>query len=129
MKAKMNIELLKQLRTRFLRMRHPEHFQMDVQTECGSVMCIAGHALDLAGYKRKLRPARGRSCVLDFDFIAPSGRVVKSPLGVAARELGLNYRREGGNKAYELFHDMSLTTPKDAAERIQELIDSAGSYR
>lgn len=125
----MNISLLKKLRTRFLRMRHPEHFQMDViavQTDCGSQMCIAGHVLDLAGYTRKLRSEDDRSAVLDFDFIDPSGRKVRSPLWAAAREMGLDYRRVNGNKAFELFHDMSLTTPAEAAERIQGLIEVEG---
>lgn len=123
----MNIELLKRLRTKFLRMRHPKHFQMDViavRTDCGSVMCIAGHTLDLAGYKRKLRHESDRSHVLDFDFIAPSGRKVE-PLAAAARALGLRYRKSSGNKAYQLFHDWTLETPKQAAARIQELIDGA----
>ena len=125
-KTKLNIELLKRLKTRFMRMRHPEHFRMDViavKSDCGSVMCIAGHTLDLAGYKRQLRPEDERSSVLDFDFIDPSGRVVKSPLARAAKELGLNYRREPGNAAYVLFHNWSLETPHDAAARIQKLID------
>lgn len=129
---KLNIELLKRLRTRFLRMRHAEHFQMDViavKTDCGSAMCIAGHVLDIAGYKRELRPEANRSSVLDYRFIAPSGRKVKSPLFSAAKEMGLSYRRVGGNKAFELFHDISLTTPREAADRIQELIKQSGEYR
>lgn len=126
--ATLNINLLKRLRTRFLRMRHTEHFHMDViaiKTDCGSRMCIAGHALDLAGYKRKLRPEAERSSVLDFDFITPTGRKVRSPLAVAAKEIGLHYRRSSNNRAYRLFHDWELTTPEEAADRIQELIDSA----
>lgn len=121
-----NVDLLKRLRRRFLRMRHSEHFHMDViaiKTDCGSQMCIAGHTLDLAGYTRRLRPQGERSVVLDFDFFTPSGQKIKSPLCAAAREMGLHYRRACGNKAYELFHDSSLTTPADAAARIQELID------
>ncbi len=128
----MNVQLLKRLRTRFLRMRHAEHFQMDViavKTNCGSQMCIAGHALDLAGYTLKLRPEDSRSSVLDFDFVAPSGQKVRSPLAAAAKEMGLHYRRVNGNKAYQLFHDWTLTTPAEAASRIQELIESAGEYR
>jgi hypothetical protein len=111
-------------------MRHAEHFQMDViavQTECGSAMCIAGHTLELAGYKRKLRPDDEKSYVLDFDFIAPSGRKVKSPLAAAGRELGIPYRNMSNNKAYKLFLDWELTTPKEAADRIQELIDGERS--
>lgn len=125
--AKLNIELLKRLRTRFMRMRHAEHFQMDViavKTDCGSQMCIAGHVLDLAGYKRKILPRDERSTVLDFDFIDPSGKKVKAPLDTAAKEMGLRYEREPGNTAFELFHDSSMTTPADAAARIQELIES-----
>ena len=124
----MNIELLKRLRGRFLRMRHAEHFRIDViakQTDCGSAMCIAGHTLDLAGYKRRLRPDYDRSYVLDFDFISPSGRKVRKPLVTAARELGIPYRNNSNNRAYRLFHDWTLTTPKEAADRIQGLIDEA----
>lgn len=120
-----NIELMKKLRMRFLRMRHAEHFQMDViaiKTDCGSVMCIAGHTLELAGYKRRLKPDYWRSSVLDFDFIAPSGHKVRNPLNAAARELGLRYRKQNGNKAFNLFHNWELTTPKEAAEYIGELI-------
>jgi hypothetical protein len=107
-------------------MRHEEHFHMNViaiKTDCGSAMCIAGHALELAGYKRELRPERNRDSVLDFDFISPSGRRVKGPLLAAAKELGMRYERKSGNQAYELFHDWELTTPREAAARIQELIE------
>lgn len=125
----MNVELLTKLRRRFLRMRHSKHFHMNViavKTDCGSQMCIAGHALDLAGYTRKLRPVIDRSSVLDFDFISPAGRKVREPLVTAAKEMGLNYRSRGGNTAFELFHDSTLTTPSDAADRIQELIEANG---
>lgn len=97
-----------------------------VKTDCGTAMCIAGHILNLAGYRMKLRNNDERSSVLDYDFIAPNGRVVKSPLNAAAREIGLNYRRAFKNKAYSLFHDYDLETPKDAADRIQKLIESTG---
>lgn len=122
----LNVGLLKKLRKRFLRMRHAEHFHMDViaiKTDCGSQMCIAGHALDLAGYTRRLRSEDNRSVVLDFNFISPSGRKIKNPLSRAAKEMGLHYQRRMDNKAYCLFHDSTITTPKEAAVRIQELID------
>lgn len=123
---KPNIELMKRLRTRFLRMRHPEHFKMDViaaKTDCGSAMCIAGHTLELAGYKKKLRAHRQDGLgIQDFNFFAPSGRKVRNVLSAAGRELGLSYRADSNNEAYRLFHDWELTTPKDAAERVGELI-------
>lgn len=124
----LNIDLLKRLKTRFMRMRHPEHFEMSViavKNDCGSVMCIAGHTLDLAGYKRRLKHEADRNSALDFDFISPSGRRIKNPLSTAAKEIGLSYRVKSGNKAYQLFHDWELITPKDAAARIQQLIDTA----
>lgn len=127
----LNVELLKKLRNRFRRMRHPGHFRMDViavKTDCGSAMCIAGHTLDLAGYTRKMRRT-DKSYVLDFDFINPAGRKIRKPLASAAYELGLCYRNRSDNKAYQLFHDWTLTTPKEAADRIQELIDSEKHYR
>lgn len=129
----MNIELLQRLRTRFLRMRHKEHFNMKAiaaKTNCGTVMCIAGHTLDLAGYKMRLDPDRdtGNSIYegrTDFEFISPDGKVIE-PLTAAAKELDIPYEVEEGNLAFDLFHDFSLKTPKDAAARIQELIESAG---
>ncbi len=113
-------------------MRHAEHFNMKAvaaKTDCGTVMCIAGHTLDLAGYKMRLDPDRyvgneiyeGR---MDFEFIAPDGQLVREPLTTAAKELELSYTVEEGNEAFDLFHDFSLKTPKDAAERIQELIEA-----
>lgn len=128
--VKPNIRLLKRLRTRFLRMKHRKHFNMEAvaaKTDCGSVMCIAGHTLQLAGYKMRLsddyEPSEhiwmGR---LDYDFIAPSGRKV-DPLEAAARELGLPF--DGcGSKGFDLFLDFNLKTPKQAAARIQKLIES-----
>ena len=100
-----------------------------VKTDCGTAMCIAGHVLDLAGYKRKLKDDDERSSVLDYDFIAPNGRVVKAPLRAAAKEIGLTYRKAFKSKAYNLFHDYDLETPKQAARRIQELIESASDDR
>jgi hypothetical protein len=97
-----------------------------VKTDCGTQQCIAGHVLELAGYKRRLKSPDIRHYLLDFDFIAPSGRMVKNPLNAAAKELGLHYRPRGGNQAFDLFHDWKLETPKQAAARIQELIDSEG---
>lgn len=123
----MNIELLKRLRTRFLRMRHEEHFNMEVvaqRTACGTAMCIAGHALDLQGYKFHYGDGGGIESVT-----SPNGRTVKyGIMKVAAKEMGLKYRYGYYDKsdAYQLFHDFSLRTPKDAAARIQELIESAG---
>lgn len=123
---KPNIELMKRLRMRFLRMKHEEHFQMDViavKTYCGSQMCIAGHTLELAGYRRKLRPKYRREAILDYDYFTPSGIKVKKPLVAAAVELGVgNYRRQRNNVAFNLFHDHRLDTPREAAERISELI-------
>lgn len=76
---KPNIELMKRLRTRFLRMRHREHFRMNTvvsKTECGTAMCIAGHALDLQGYKFKFSPD-SREAVA---YLSPRGRKVEDPL-------------------------------------------------
>lgn len=119
---KPNIELMKRLRTRFLRMRHKEHFNMMVvarKTECGSVMCIAGHTLDLAGYKKQLNDEDHRDGVTDYRFIDPDTELSIDPLSTAAKELGIPYHPT----AYDLFHDFSLETPLDAAERIGELIE------
>lgn len=114
---KPNIELLKRLRTRFLRMKHKEHFNMEsvaIKTQCGTAMCIAGHALDLAGYKFKFGEGRYQSALY-----TPSGRKVKGGwLQVAARAMGLDY----DNVAYPLFHEFDIKTPKQAAERVSELI-------
>jgi hypothetical protein len=126
---KVNLELLRRLRTRFLRMRHIEHFDMQVvakKNECGTAMCIAGHVLDLQGYKWHF-DSDG-----DLDDVrSPSGRKVNDELSAAAKEIGLPYKRWAANSvdAYDLFHDFSLKTPKQAADRIQELIESSGEYR
>lgn len=117
-----NIKLLKRLRTRFLRMRHEKHFNMAViaqKTECGSAMCIAGHTLVLAGYKMRLRDAPDRDGISDYVFTPPGSDIRVHALEVAAKELGVPYHDTG----YQLFHDWSLETPKDAAERIGELIE------
>ncbi len=125
----MNVELLKRLRTRFLRMRHVEHFDMTIvaqRNECGTAMCIAGHVLNLQGYKWSF-DSDG-----DLDnVISPGGRRVSDELSAAAKEMGLPYKVWPANTpdAYDLFHDFSIKTPKQAAARVQELIDSAGSYR
>jgi hypothetical protein len=132
--SKLNIELLKRLRTRFLRMRHPEHFNMKpiaAKTDCGTAMCIAGHTLSLAGYKMRLQPdtdsERMYEGKLDYDFISPRGRKVEDPLVAASRELGMKPTFSHGSQkrgAYTLFHDFSLKTPKQAAERIQKIIET-----
>lgn len=73
----LNIELLKRLKTRFMRMRHPEHFNMAVwahKNECGTAMCIAGHALDLQGYKT--RPKGYGSITGNLQFIDSRGKDV-----------------------------------------------------
>jgi hypothetical protein len=108
-------------------MRHKKHFNMRVvakRTECGTAMCIAGHALDLAGYKMRLRrdvvpKSFGDFGRLDFDYVSPNGyHVVERPLLVAARELGLT-----PDEAHPLFHDFTLKTPRQAAKRIEVLIE------
>lgn len=124
MKIKPNIPLLKRLRTRFLRMRHTEHFDMGTwgtKTECGTTACIAGHALLLAGYKLRLNIKEG-----DYEFVSPKGRVVSPPIA-ARRELGLSKRVTGTESSWEhreLFYDYCIRTPKQAAARIQEIIES-----
>lgn len=124
MKPKPNLPLLKRLRTRFLRMRHAEHFDMSAwgtKTECGTTACIAGHALLLAGYKLRLNVDN------KYDFVSPKGRVVNPPRA-ARRELGLSEKVTGttfSSGPRELFYDGDIDTPKAAAARIQELIDNA----
>lgn len=116
---KPNIELLKRLQTRFRRMRHRQHFNMGAwieDTSCGTAMCIAGHTLDLAGYKIRRRNGFPK-------FYAPSGRPVKSVGAAARKELGLSPLVTGGNGHSGLFYDFDLKTPRDAAERIGELIE------
>lgn len=121
--AKLNIPLLKRLRTRFLRMRHPEHFDMEAfadKNQCGTSMCIAGHALVLEGYKVKFirNEDRTEGPFYTARFFAPSGRRVKADKA-AARVLGLN-----ATEAYNLFYDFDLETPQQAAARIQRIIET-----
>lgn len=146
-KLKRNIPLLKRLRTRFLRMRHAAHFDMQVvcdKTECGSVMCIGGHALALAGYSAFRCP----TCPLDEDggkppfcWKAPDGRELHSArryhhgraaLVEAQKLLGLPKSTLtncadsdwwADEKDNGLFYRFDLKTPKEAAALIQEYID------
>lgn len=116
MMPKLNIELAKRLVTRLRRMRHEAHFNMSFvanKTECGTAMCIAGHTLDLSGYKR--RP-HCEYCSL-YDWLTPDGAAVQEPLGEAKRLLGLRQTR--------LFHRYDLKTPKQAADVVQGMIDKA----
>lgn len=122
----LNIELLKRLRTRFLRMRHKKHFNMEdvvQKTKCGAAMCIAGHALDLEGYKFKLNEWN------KFDWFTPQGAEVE-PLGEAQRLLGLSYKEAQHEDEDEivrrsgLFFRFDLRTPKQAAELIGTIIET-----
>ena len=117
-----NIQLLKRLRTRFLRMRHEQHFCMAVwahRNECGTAMCIAGHTLELQGYK--LRRKGFESFTGNLKFIAPDGSEVDDVAGTAASEIGITR-----DAAFKLFQNNgTITSPKQAAARIQELIDAA----
>lgn len=135
---KKNIPLLKRLRTRFLRMKHPKHFQMKgiaVKTDCGASMCFIGHTLDIAGYKMRYRgPQKGLQWWAvsrnDYEFVSPDGKVFRSPravAGEAARLLGL--RHTGNELVYgeagRLFNDFDIKTPKQAAKRVQQMIEAA----
>lgn len=114
--AKLNIPLLKRLRTRFLRMRHRKHFDMHSfadKNECGTSMCIAGHAMDLQGYKLKFNTWG------EGEFYRPSGRKVMGHMSEGARLLGLPV-----HDARILFTDMDIKTPKQAVERIEHLIET-----
>lgn len=123
-KPTFNFDLAKRLVTRFKRMRHRKHFDMQVvakQNECGTAMCIAGHALDLQGYKLRF-VARGGLFAADEvvpQWTSPTGKTVRlvGSLDVAAKEMGMDR-----DEAHYLFHNFSLKTPKQAAIRIQKLI-------
>lgn len=118
-----NIELLKRLRTRFLRMRHPQHLDMRViakDTECGAAMCLIGHTLDLSGCKMRKRGLAHPDyfATLDFDFIRPDGKAVNDPGKEAAKLWGMKH-----GDAMRIFQDFSIKTPKQAAARIERLIE------
>ena len=129
-----NIELLKRLRTRFLRMRHKEHFDIRhvaKQNVCGTAMCIAGHTLDLAGYKHRFRQnAQGQ--IVEVEWFDPSGRRLGAdPLVRARRLLGLS-KRQADHIGYDdadcgMFYDFRIQTPKQAADRIEKIIAEAQS--
>lgn len=130
--AKKNIPLLKRLRTRFLRMRHKKHFNMDdvvQKTECGAALCIAGHTLALAGYKYRFPD--------EYDpaqWFRPDGQEVE-PLDEAQRLLGLtfneaqletdDYYENNNARKNGLFFRYDLKTPKQAAKVIEKLIGQA----
>lgn len=116
--AKKNIELLKRLRTRFLRMRHSEHFDMETlasKTECGTAMCIAGHALELGGVKRRRNSHRD-----EFEWFYPNGRRVDNPIATAQRLLGLTYAEARTRSG--LFYRYELDTPREAAKALADII-------
>lgn len=110
-------------------MRHAEHFDMDTwgaKTECGTTACIAGHALLLAGYKMRLNIKEG-----EYEFVSPKGRVVHPPIA-ARRELQLSRAVTNGDftsRLPGLFYDCTIDTPKAAAARIQEIIESVEGSR
>jgi hypothetical protein len=135
-KTKLNVDLLKRLRTRFLRMRHPQHFRMKqiaIKTDCGAAMCIIGHVLDLEGYR--MRPKKNYDpetdpgirgpddgARSDYEFIHPqTRRPIDDPLGEAASLLHMSEE----SAANELFEQWEIKTPAEAAARIQELIEEA----
>ena len=118
----MNVELLKRLRTRFRRMRHPEHFDMQewgTKTDCGTQACIAGHTLLLSGYSLR------KNYYGYYDYYSPSGRKVNSVASTARKLLGLSIGTTGTPFSYgsrELFFDSTIKTPRDAADRIDEIL-------
>lgn len=127
----LNIELAKKLVRRFQRMRHPNHFRMAqiaIKTDCGAAMCLIGHTLDLAGFKMRKKKylestnlSRTEGCRSDYDFLDPkSGVPISDPFDKAEQLLGL-----GNETARYLFHDYSLRTPKQAATKIQQLIEQS----
>lgn len=127
--AKKNIELLKRLRTRLVRMRHPQHFRMAhvaVKTECGAAMCLAGHTLELAGYQKKFI-GEGEGDVGDFEWYTPSGRRVRDAMNAAQRLLGLSYDEAQNEEKRGVFLRFDLKTPQDAAKVIDEIIQLASA--
>lgn len=122
----MNVPLLKRLRTRFLRMRHKKHFDMNVwgeKNECGTTACIAGHTLLLEGYTMRYNEAEA-----EFHFISPKGRKVQ-PDAAARRLLGLPREITHGDYPDDdgLFFDVDhIKTPKQAAKRIEKILAGAG---
>ena len=136
-KQKLNIDLLKRLRTRFLRMRHRKHFRMKqiaIKTDCGAAMCMIGHILDLEGYKMRLKrnydPAEdwelddpNDPTRTDYEFIRPrsKSRVVECPATEAAKRLGMDVE----DASDKLFLKYRLRTPQQAAAHIQKMIDAA----
>lgn len=133
---KKNIPLLKRLRMRFLRMRHPQHFRMKqiaIKTQCGAAGCLIYHTLVSAGYKPYLKPEGERfhgdsASRSDYYFISPAGRKVGNPFNKAADLLGLSRKwnlHKDTVEADGLFQDYSLETPQDAAKRIEQIIAEA----
>lgn len=126
---KRNVELLKRLRTRLLRIRHKKHFNMNdvaVKTDCGAALCLAGHTLELAGYKRKyVGDWLGDSG--DYVWFTPSGRRVPDAVYAAQRLLGLNHDEARlcayDNRDSGLFMRFDLKTPKQAAKVLEQFIE------
>lgn len=120
---KKNLVLLRKLYRRFLRLL-PKHFNMAAiaaKTDCGIAMCITGHTLDLAGYKRKYVGA-GDGDTDDYVWSTPDGRRIKRAMTVAQRLLGLSHE-EAFDEEKGLFLRLDIKTPKQAAAAIAKLID------
>lgn len=126
-----NIKLLKRLKTRMARMRHPKHFDMKVlgcETECGTAMCLAGQTLALSGYKFK-KVGVGQ----DLQWRTPDGEQISiiEGIGIAANLLELPAAARRATNSWSgpdvknngLFYRYDLTTPKQAAAAIQAIID------
>ena len=122
----MNIELAKRLVTRFRRMRHRKHFNMEnvaIKTDCGTAMCIAGHTLDLCGYKPRWKNGELTG------WLGPDGSELSylNTLNVARKELDLTYKQAQYLDVYTtsdsgLFYRFDLKTPKQAAAVIEKMI-------
>jgi hypothetical protein len=82
-------------------------------------MCIAGHALSLAGFKPRWNSFN------EFEWFSPSGRIVESPLDAAQKLLGLSKEEAQGTKG--LFYRYDLKTPKQAARVIDKIIQEASA--
>ena len=118
-KRKMNVKLLRRIQRWLMRLRHPEHFDMNSFGEkgnCGTSYCIAGKALQLKGYE-----------LGEGDFYSPKGKRVRIE-DTAASLLGLTL-----DEASRLFYQSNWPpefrgdrTPQEAVRRIEHFIETEG---
>jgi hypothetical protein len=124
----MNVELLRRIQTQIR--EHPETFRMD-DWNCGTAMCIAGHAVSLSGFKWAKSGKR---------LVPQEGSVFWSAHGLGRKLLGLDDNDQAADRLFYTpnwpeqfflaFCDSLSSYPESAriaCERIDHFIETDGA--